>query len=454
MIHAFKFKDVINDRWLYLVLDVESGAIHELDESAFIVARNIELGLDPLQSGQNEVQVHEVLAEFEQLRNLGMLYTKEHAYKANEQTYPQIIKAMCLHVAHDCNLRCKYCFASTGKFKGERMLMQMDVAKAALDLLIARSGTRKNLEVDLFGGEPLLNFAAVEGIVSYGRQLEKQYGKVIRFTITTNALDLTAERMSYLNKEMHNVVLSLDGRKSVHDELRPTASGSGSFEKILPNILAFVAMRDEKEYYVRGTFTNRNLDFTQDVKFLSELGIKQISLEPVVLPTSSPYAIRTEHISTVLEEYDRLSEFVLKSRNAGKWFNFFHFMLDLENGPCLHKRIIGCGAGTEYVAVTPDGDIYPCHQFADEPGFKMGNVLTADFNKSLQQPFNECNIRTKEECKACWAKYFCSGGCAANAWKSNHNINLPDKTACVFERKRTECALGINVLEKLNSNKA
>ncbi len=448
MIHAFKFKDAINNRWLYLLLDVESGAIHELDESAYEVARKIELGESPMQCSQPEAQVYEILGEFDKLRSLGMFDSKEHDYKTNKHNKPQIIKAMCLHVAHDCNLRCKYCFASTGKFKGERMLMQMDVAKAALEFLVAHSGNRRNLEVDLFGGEPLLNFNTVKGIVSYGRKLEKEHGKVIRFTITTNALDMTADRMAFLNDEMHNVVLSLDGRKEVHDELRPTASGSGSFEKILPNILAFVAMRGEKEYYVRGTFTNKNLDFAEDVKFLRELGVKQISLEPVVLSAESPYAIGPEHIEAVLEEYDRLSEFFMRSKKEGKWFNFFHFMLDLDNGPCLHKRITGCGAGTEYVAVTPEGDIYPCHQFADESGFKMGNVLTAEFNENMQHPFQECNVRTKQECKACWAKYFCSGGCAANAWKSNHNINIPDKTACNFERKRTECAIGINILEK------
>lgn len=447
MIHAFTFQNPISDTTRYLLLDVESGAVHLLDEAAFLVARALELGEDPLTSLSSKEEAQEILEEFEELRRAGMFDSPELNPPENRDE-TQVIKSMCLHVAHDCNLRCKYCFASTGEFHGERMLMTAEVGRAALDFLIVRSGKRRHLEVDLFGGEPLMNFEVLKDIVAYGRELERIHGKVIRFTVTTNGLALTSERIEYLNNEMHNIVLSLDGRRDIHDELRPTVNGKGSYDAIVEKAKALVAARGDKEHYIRGTFTNRNLDFTEDVRALRELGFEQISLEPVVLPQDSPYAIGPQHVSRILDEYDRLAAYLVRSRQEGNWFNFFHFMLDMDNGPCLKKRISGCGAGTEYIAVTPDGDIYPCHQFVGEEGFLMGNVLRGTFDDTMQRPFQGCNVRTKPACRDCWAKYFCSGGCAANAWKYNKDINIPEETTCIFERKRTECAIGINTLDR------
>ena len=328
------------------------------------------------------------------------------------------------------------------------MLMPEKVAYAALDFLIAHSGKRHNLEVDLFGGEPLMNWDVVKKTVAYGRELEKKHDKRINFTITTNCVALDDEKIDFINREMHNVVLSLDGRREIHDALRPTANGKGSFDLIAPRAQELVRRRGDKEHYVRGTFTNRNLDFTNDVRALREMGFEQISLEPVVLPDESPYAIRAEHVETVLAEYDKLASFLLSERKAGRWFNFFHFMVDLAGGPCLKKRVSGCGAGAEYVAVSPDGDIFPCHQFVGEAEWKMGSVLSGEFNTGMQQDFLSCNILTKPECRACWAKYFCSGGCAANAWKYNGDIRKPYRATCEFEKKRTECALGIFAAER------
>ena len=447
MIHTFSFLDPRDQKQQYFMLDVESGAVHLLDEAAYLVAHAIERGEDVRALSLPAAEVDEILYEFDALRGMGMFDSSEQTPPPTKET-TQVIKAMCLHIAHDCNLRCKYCFASTGEFHGARMMMPLETAKAALDFLIAHSGNRKHLEVDLFGGEPLINFDVVKETVAYGRTLEEKHGKVIRFTMTTNGLALTEDKIEYLNREMHNIVLSLDGRREVHDELRPTVNGRGSYDAILPKLKALVEARGEKEHYVRGTFTNLNLDFVEDVKALYQEGFRQMSIEPVVLAPENPYAIRQEHLPRIMEEYDKLAAYLMNSRKDGEWFNFFHFMMDMDNGPCLKKRITGCGAGTEYVAVTPDGDIYPCHQFVGEEGFKMGNVLDASFDASMQQPFQACNVRTKPACQACWAKYFCSGGCAANAWKYQGDIMVPDEIACALERKRTECAIGINLLER------
>lgn len=293
-----------------------------------------------------------------------------------------------------------------------------------------------------------MNWDVVKKTVAYGRELEKKHDKRINFTITTNCVALDDEKIDFINREMHNVVLSLDGRREIHDALRPTATGKGSFDLIAPGSRSLWRRRGDKEHYVRGTFTNRNLDFTNDVRALREMGFEQISLEPVVLPDESPYAIRAEHVETVLAEYDKLASFLLSERKAGRWFNFFHFMVDLAGGPCMKKRVSGCGAGAEYVAVSPDGDIFPCHQFVGEAEWKMGSVLSGEFNTGMQQDFLSCNILTKPECRACWAKYFCSGGCAANAWKYNGDIRKPYRATCEFEKKRTECALGIFAAER------
>ncbi len=440
LIHAFEFQG------LYIVLDVESGAVHAVDEPAFDVLSAVEQGRDPFQTGVDAALVREILDELDALREEGVLDTA--AQPVPQAKDAQVIKAMCLHIAHDCNLRCRYCFASTGEFHGTRMLMPPEIGKAALDFLIARSGNRKNLEVDLFGGEPLMNMDAVYKIVAYGRELEKKHGKTIRFTMTTNGLALNDEIIEFINREMYNVVLSVDGRREVHDLMRPTAGGKGSYDVILPKMKKLVQRRGDGEYYVRGTFTSRNLDFTKDVEALLAEGFEQISLEPVVLDSSDPLAITQEHLPKVHEEYDKLAAHLLENRANGKWYNFFHFMMDLGNGPCLRKRVTGCGAGNEYVAVTPEGDIYPCHQFVGEKGFCMGNILDGTFDSTMQERFQNCNVCTKTACGQCWAKYFCSGGCAANAWKYNGDIYAPYALTCDLEKKRTECAIGINLKER------
>ncbi|NCB30774.1 MAG: thioether cross-link-forming SCIFF peptide maturase, partial [Clostridia bacterium] len=386
LIHAFQFRD------LYLILDVESGALHSVDEPAYAVVQALEKGWDVYALPYPERQIREIVQEVEQLRAAGSLC-------APEPVPPQglaqggIIKSMCLHVAHDCNLRCRYCFADTGEFHGPRGLMPPEVGKKALDFLLAHAGGRKHLEVDLFGGEPLMNMETVRAVVSYGRELEKKHGKQINFTITTNGVGLTDEIIDYLNAEMHNIVLSLDGRPEVHDTMRPTANGKGSYAISLPHMKKLVERRGDKEYYIRGTFTAKNLDFTQDVKHLRNLGFEQLSMEPVVLPDESPYAILEEHVAQVLEEYEKLADYVFESRKKpDTWMNFFHFMVDLSGGPCLKKRIAGCSAGVEYVAVTPEGDIYPCHQFVGQEKMKMGSVLTGELNEDIRRTFQSCTL--------------------------------------------------------------
>ena len=376
------------------------------------------------------------------------------AFQAEAQQAPPIrggsaVKSLCLHVSHDCNLRCKYCFASQGDFHGERMLMPFEVARAALDYLMEASGSRRHLEVDLFGGEPLMNVPVCKQTVAYGRELEKKFDKKINFTITTNCVALNDDVADWINREMHNVVISLDGRKQVHDALRPTVNGKGSYDLILRNAQKLVAGRGDKEYYVRGTYTRNNLDFTEDVKALRSLGFRQISVEPVVLPADSPYSILRSHLPRIYEEYDRLADYYLAARRAGDtWFNFFHFMFDPTGGPCLRKRITGCGAGSEYAAVTPDGNVYPCHQFAGMAEWKLGDVFSGKLDQSKQAQFSGCNVCTKERCRNCWAKYYCSGGCLANAYLYGGALDHPHEISCAIMRKRLECAVGIYVKER------
>ena len=441
MIHSFRFQNS------NVLLDVESGAIHTLDDDAFAVVQALESGADAYAAGVDAETVLEVLADLEELKASGSFETKT-------PTAPQIvggtaIKSMCLHVAHDCNLRCRYCFASTGDFHGARMLMPLETGKRALDFLIQRSGTRKHLEVDLFGGEPLMNWEVCKQLVEYGRALEQSHNKVIHFTITTNCVALDDEKIDFINREMHNVVISLDGRKEIHDALRPTVNGKGSFDLILKNAQKLVASRGEKEYYIRGTFTRNNLDFLQDVKALRNDGFNQISIEPVVLPEDSPYSLLPEHLSRIDAEYEALADYYLEARKSSDtWFNFFHFMFDPEGGPCLRKRINGCGAGTEYVAVTPDGDLYPCHQFVGMPEWKLGNLDSPVLREDLQRRFLGCNVCTKEACKACWAKYYCSGGCMANAALYNGSLDQPHAISCHLMKKRAECAIGAYLMER------
>lgn len=441
MIHAFRFHEY------YLILDVESGALHSVDEPAYAVVQAMEKGWDIFALPYPERQIREIAAEVEELRAAGSLCSPELTPPAGTAG-GQVIKSMCLHVAHDCNLRCRYCFADTGEFHGPRGLMAPEVGKKALDFLIAHCGSRKHLEVDLFGGEPLLNMETVRAVVAYGRELEQKHGKTINFTITTNGVGLTDAIIDYLNAEMHNIVLSLDGRPEVHDAMRPTAGGKGSYAIALSNMKKLVERRGDKEYYIRGTFTANNLDFTEDVKHLRNLGFEQLSLEPVVLPDDSPYAILEEHVARVLEEYETLADYVLQSRQQeDTWLNFFHFMIDLSGGPCLKKRVAGCGAGVEYVAVTPEGDLYPCHQFVGQEKMKMGSVLTGELDEDIRQMFAACTLLDKLACRDCWCKYFCSGGCAANAYLYNGDIRQPYSRTCEFLKKRTELALGIYAAE-------
>lgn len=429
------------------MLDVESGAIHALDDKAFAVVRALESGADAFSAGVEAETVLEVLGDLEELRRNG-------AFETETQTAPEVaggsaIKSMCLHVAHDCNLRCRYCFASTGDFHGARMLMPLETGKRALDFLIERSGTRKHLEVDLFGGEPLMNWEVCKQLVAYGRELERKHEKVIQFTITTNCVALDDEKIDFINREMHNVVISLDGRKEVHDALRPTVNGKGSFDVILKHAKKLVAGRGSREYYIRGTFTRENLDFLEDVKALVGYGFRQISLEPAVLPEDSPYSLKPEHLSRIDAEYDALAAHYLEARRSGEsWFNFFHFMFDPEGGPCLRKRINGCGAGTEYVAVTPDGELYPCHQFVGMADWKLGSLDSDELRTDLQQAFLGCNVCTKEICRSCWAKYYCSGGCMANAVLYGGALTRPHEISCHLMKKRIECAIGVYLAEQ------
>ena len=442
MIHAFEY------RGTYLVLDVESGAVHEVDKPSFDVISALEQGNAVDALPYSHTIIDEILEEIEQLKKENLFDTKApDAPKSNGAASP--IKSMCLNVAHDCNLRCAYCFAETGEFHGGRMLMPFETAKAALDMLIKRSGGRYHLEVDLFGGEPLMNWDTVKRTVEYGRELEKKHNKHINFTITTNGVALDDEKIEYINKEMFNVVLSIDGRREVHDALRVTPNKQGSYDIIVPKAQKLVKERGDGEHYIRGTFTADNLDFTEDVKALHNLGFEQISVEPVVLKPDEPHAINEDNVGKALEEYDRLADYVIESRKEGRPFNFFHFYVDMNSSPCLAKRALGCGAGVEYVAVAPNGDIYPCHQFVGDSRFLLGNVLVKDeegnvpLESGIRNEFASCNIFTKEKCSNCWAKYYCSGGCAANAYKLNGSITEPPEISCKLLKKRTEIAIGM-----------
>lgn len=436
----------------YLVLDVESGALHAVDRLGYDIAKVWEeRGRDavkPALAGKYPgEEIDEVLSELSELEAEGSWDAPAQAYQPLQGE--NVIKAMCLHVAHDCNLRCDYCFAGKGAYHSCKALMPLEVGKAALDFLMARSGDRTNLEVDFFGGEPLMNFAVVKALVAYGRELEGQFGKKIAFTMTTNCLLIDQEVVDFCREEIHNVVISLDGRREVHDGVRHTLAGGGSYEVLLPKAqaLGLARQRDGQEYYVRGTFTHRNLDFAQDVLSLADAGFEQVSVEPVVLGEGDPLAIVEEDLPRIYAEYDRLADIILEREREGKWFNFFHFMVDLENGPCLAKRMSGCGAGCEYAAVTPQGEIYPCHQFVGQPEYAMGNVLTGEYDRNIRETFAACHVGNKPDCQACWAKYHCSGGCAANAVQYGGGLDKPYRLACEMQRKRLEIALDLYSME-------
>ena len=439
-----------------MALDVGSGAVHALDPIAFdalhLMEEHKELKDNEIAQVLSETysaaDVAETIAELRELIRLGYLDTPDD-YRSVELMDTGVVKAMCLHAAHDCNLRCKYCFADTGEFHmRSRSLLSFDTGKKALDWLIAHSGNRHNLEVDFFGGEPLMNFPVIRQLVIYGREQEKIYSKHFKFTTTTNAVAMTDEMMDFFNREMDNVVISIDGRPEVHDRMRPTPNGKGSYAMIIDKAKRFVQLRGQKQYYLRGTFTRYNLDFGNDVLHLADEGFEQLSIEPVVTASDKPYAIRQEDLPTIFSEYERLGKEYLKRRADGRWFNFFHFMVDLTGGPCLKKRLTGCGAGNEYVAVTPEGDIYPCHQFVGREGMQMGSVLDGTFDTNMQNRFKHNHVLTKEKCSECWARFYCSGGCAANAQAFNGDIGKPYDLECQMERKRLECAMAIFATEQ------
>lgn len=443
MIHTFTYQ---ND---YFVLDTESGAIHTLDKPAYDVLRCMEEGTDPLAalSGKYETaEISEIMEEAEQLKNEGLLFCEDLYDHSKPVFNDPVIKSLCLHIAHDCNLRCAYCFGEQGSFFGEKALMSLDTAKKSLDFLMKMSGKRKHLEVDFFGGEPLINFDVVKQAVVYGRELEKQYGKEIRFTLTTNAYHVTPEMAGFINREMKNLVISIDGRKETHDALRKTADGKGSFDKTLTNAKMLIEGRGDQEYYIRGTFTSRNLDFAEDALALADYGFEEISLEPVV--TGGDMAIREEHLPQILCEYEKLADLYEQRRRGNRPFHFFHFTVDLSSGPCLNKRLRGCGAGSEYAAIAPNGDIYPCHQFVGKKDFLMGHIDTGVLDEQIREKFLGCHVWNKKTCRQCWAKYYCSGGCAANAYNMKKDMMQPHEIGCIMEKRRIELAIALGLRER------
>jgi len=445
MIHKYKYKD------RYIVLDVNSGAVHEVSELVFDILdyyneRPVEEIPALLYGKYAENDVREALADIAYLVDNGMLYTDDSQVTMDMlEGRGAVIKAMCLHVAHDCNMACKYCFGDTGAFEGARSLMSLETGKRAIDFLLEHSGARRNLEIDFFGGEPLMNFDTVKALVAYGREREKVYGKNIRFTITTNGLLLDDEKSEYINSVMDNVILSIDGRPEVNDRMRKTVNGKGTYDIITRNFQRFVEKR-KGTYYVRGTFTRENLDFSEDVRHLAEMGFKNISVEPVVTDPSVDFALRDEDREAIFREYEKLTDLYLEYAKAGKRFEFFHFNVDLNQGPCVVKRVSGCGAGTEYVAVSPEGDIYPCHQFVGNRDFRLGNLYDDKFTNKMYNDFNRAHIYNKEKCRSCWAKFYCSGGCHANAYHMNGDILEPYDLGCELEKKRIECAIAIRTI--------
>lgn len=445
MIHLYK------SNGFNMVLDVNSGSVHVVDDCVYDVlscmneGKNAEETAEALSSKYAEQDITEAREEIQELADNGMLFTKDIYENAIDQfsNRPTVVKALCLHIAHDCNLACRYCFAEEGEYHGRRALMSLEVGKKALDFLIANSGSRRNLEVDFFGGEPLMNWDVVKQLVAYGREQEKLHNKNFRFTLTTNGVLLNDEVMEFCNREMGNVVLSLDGRPEVNDKMRPFRNGKGSYELIVPKFQKFADSRNQNNYYVRGTFTRENLDFSQDVIHFADLGFKQMSIEPVVASPEEPYAIREEDLPKIMEEYDKLAVEYIKRQKEGRGFNFFHFMLDLNQGPCVAKRLSGCGSGTEYLAVTPWGDLYPCHQFVGEEKFLLGNVDDGITNTEVRDEFKLCNVYAKDKCRDCFARFYCSGGCAANSYNFHGSILDAYDIGCEMQKKRIECAIMI-----------
>ena len=459
MVHQYK------NNGYDIVLDVNSGAIHVVDDVTYDVIEmyaarenvadtSAEEIVTALSGKYGKEEVEEAIDEVQTLIKNEELFTKDtyENYMMDFKKRPTVVKALCLHIAHDCNLACQYCFAEEGEYHGRRALMSFEVGKKALDFLIANSGNRRNLEVDFFGGEPLMNWQVVKDLVAYGREQEKLHDKKFRFTLTTNGVLLNDEVMEFCNREMGNVVLSIDGRKEVHDKMRPFRKGAGSYDLIVPKFQQFAESRHQDKYYVRGTFTHYNLDFSEDVLHLADLGFKQISVEPVVAEPKESYAIREEDLPKLFEEYDKLAVEMIRRHKSGEDFNFFHFMIDLEGGPCVAKRLSGCGSGTEYLAVTPWGDFYPCHQFVGNEKFLLGNVDEGILNTDIRDEFKCCNVYAKEKCRKCFARFYCSGGCAANAYNFSGDICGAYDIGCELQKKRIECAIMIKAAEEEQKN--
>ena len=446
-----------------IVLDVNSGAVHVVDKAAYDVIgaleeqnelhtaetlktpETFEFLRSKLGSTYAEEDIRDILEAVATITQEGRLFTRDvyEDYIDEVKQRKTVVKALCLHIAHDCNLACRYCFAEEGEYHGRRALMSYEVGKKALDFLIANSGKRRNLEVDFFGGEPLMNWQVVKDLVAYGREQEKIHDKHFRFTVTTNGVLLNDEIQEFVNKEMDNVVLSLDGRKEVNDKMRPFRNGKGSYDLIVPKFQKLAESRNQEKYYIRGTFTRNNLDFSNDVLHFADLGFEQISIEPVVGEDTDPYAIRKEDLPKIFEEYDKLAKIMVERERSGRGFTFFHFMIDLTGGPCVYKRLSGCGSGTEYLAVTPWGDFYPCHQFVGQEDFCLGNVYEGVKKTETVNEFKKCNVYSKKECSQCFARFYCSGGCAANSYNFTGKINDVYEIGCKMQQKRIECALMI-----------
>ncbi|MFI3200954.1 MAG: thioether cross-link-forming SCIFF peptide maturase [Eubacteriales bacterium] len=457
MIHQYK------NNGYNIVLDVNSGSVHVVDDIVYSLIKDVEelveeqkmdhitpvaehlvdLILLEKNSSYDYEEMIEAVEEILYLYERNQMFTDDiyEPYIEEVKERSTVVKAMCLHIAHDCNLACEYCFAEEGEYHGRRAIMSYEVGKKALDYLVTHSKSRKNLEIDFFGGEPLMNFQVVKDLVAYGRSLEEQHKKRFRFTLTTNGVLLNDEILAFANEEMDNLVLSIDGRQKVHDRMRPFRGGQGSYEGIVSKFQKAAESRNQMNYYVRGTFTHHNLDFSKDVLHLANLGFKQISVEPVVAEDGEVYAIKEGDLPEILEEYDILAKALLKRKEEGNPVQFFHYMIDLEGGPCVAKRLSGCGAGCEYLAVTPWGDFYPCHQFVGQEAFIMGNVESDQIDEKIMRTFKGCNVYAKEGCKDCFAKFYCSGGCMANAYNGSGSIHGNYEIGCVLQRKRVECAI-------------
>ncbi|MEE1139471.1 MAG: thioether cross-link-forming SCIFF peptide maturase [Acutalibacteraceae bacterium] len=450
MIHQYKLNGY------NIVLDICSGSVHVVDEVAYdIISVFEEKGKDAvitdISGKYADIPLSDIEDCYEQiceLKESGKLFapeTFEPMAGHLKQKTAGVVKALCMHIAHTCNLNCSYCFASQGKYHGERALMSFEVGKRALDFLIENSGTRRNLEVDFFGGEPLMNFDVVKQLVEYARSIEKEYGKNFRFTLTTNGVLIDDDVIDFANREMSNVVLSLDGRKEIHDRYRVDYAGNGSWDKIVPKFQKLVEARGGKNYYMRGTFTHANPDFLKDIQQMLDLGFTELSMEPVVCAPGEPSELTAEDMPVVMDQYEKLAELMLSRDKEGKPFTFYHYMIDLTGGPCIYKRISGCGSGTEYMAVTPTGELYPCHQFVGEEKFRLGDIWNGVTNTAIQNEFAECNVYSREECRTCWARLYCSGGCAANAYHSTGSVKGVYKYGCELFKKRMECAIMVAV---------